>query len=185
LLSGSLSTPSARGAFTLPTDFESIQSYLITTNTASVTFSSIPGTYKHLQIRGTYYATANLGSDVLMRFNSDTGSNYSHAGYVAASTGTTATSYGQGSVTYVSVGNQATGSTTAGMGICDILDYAHTNKRKTIRAICGVAGASGDKAIYYMSGNWRNNNAITSIEIAPYSASFTAGSVISLYGIKG
>jgi len=164
------------------TSYKSIQSYLITSNTASVTFSSIPGTYKHLQIRGTYYATANLGSDVLMYLNGDTGSNYSHSGYVAT-TGT-ATSYGAGSTTYLSIGNQATGN-QAGMGICDILDYAHTNKRKTIRAICGVAGASTDKAMYYMSGNWRNNNAITSIEIAPYGASFTAGTLISLYGIEG
>jgi hypothetical protein len=39
--------------------------------------------------------------------------------------------------------------------------------------------------MYYMGGNWRNNNAITSIEILAYSASFTAGSLISLYGIKG
>jgi hypothetical protein len=172
------------GAFSaFDSDFESIASYLITTNTASVTFSSIPGTYKHLQIRGTYYVTANQGSDVFMRFNGDSGSNYAHHGYVAT-TGT-ATSYGQASQTYVVPGNQATGSTTAGMGICDILDYAHTNKNKTTRAICGIAGESTDKQIYYMGGVWRNNNAITSVEVAAYSASFTAGSLISLYGIKG
>lgn len=182
LTTGTITLPSARGVFIPPNSYESIQSYLITSNTASVTFSSIPATYKHLQIRGTYYSTTNLGSDVQMYFNSDTGSNYSHAGYVAT-TGT-ATSYGIGSTTYLSVGNQATGA-QAGMGICDILDYAHTNKYKTTRAICGIAGNTTDKAIYYMSGNWRNNNAISTILIQPYGASFTAGTVISLYGIKG
>ena len=184
---GTSAASSASNSITTDTplnSYESIASYLITSNTASVTFSSIPGTYKHLQIRGTYYSTANLGSDVLMRFNSDSGSNYSQHGYVAAGSSGLGTSYGTGSETYVVVGNQATGNQAA-MGICDILDYAHTNKRKTTRAICGIAGNTSDKAIYYMGGNWRNNNAITSIEIAPYSASFTAGTVISLYGIEG
>jgi len=37
----------------IPTDFESIATTTLSTNTASVTFSSIPATYTHLQIRAT------------------------------------------------------------------------------------------------------------------------------------
>jgi hypothetical protein len=162
--------------------FESIASYSISSNTASVTFSSISSSYKHLQIRGVYYSTANNGSDVLMRFNSDSGNNYSHHGYVGNGV-SNATSYGSGSQSYVVVGNQSIG-TTPGTGICDILDFANTNKYKTTRATCTLT-LSGGGQIYYMGGNWRNNSAITSIEISAYSSNFKAGTLISLYGIKG
>jgi len=57
--------------------YESIQTVTVGAGgTATVTFSSIPATYTHLQIRGIARASADTQLDVTL--NSDTGSNYSY-----------------------------------------------------------------------------------------------------------
>ena len=56
-----------------PTDYESIQTVNLTGSQSSITFSSIPGTYKHLQIRGVLRGDrANTGEIVGVQFNGDT-----------------------------------------------------------------------------------------------------------------
>jgi hypothetical protein len=73
LLSGSLSTPSAKQSFIPPGDFQSIASITATGSTNSITFSSIPQTFKHLHIRGLIRNSANVGGDAAwMRVNGDT-----------------------------------------------------------------------------------------------------------------
>ena len=61
-------------------DFESIATTTVGSGgIADVTFSSIPATYTHLQLRGiarTNRADSNQDA-VVVRFNSDTGNNYS------------------------------------------------------------------------------------------------------------
>ena len=70
--------------------------------------------------------------------------------------------------------------------ICDIADYAATNKYKTYKAFSGNSDNStskGNSELY--SGVWQNTStAINEIQITA-SYNFTSGSVISLYGIKG
>ncbi len=71
-----------------------------------------------------------------------------------------------------------------GAGIIDILDYKNTNKSTTTRSLTGIdRNGSGNTRID--SGNWRNNNAITSIQlINGSSTNFVANSSFILYGIK-
>ena len=112
-------------------DFESIATTTIgTTSTSSITFTSIPQNYTHLQIRGITLTSNNYGSDVKMNFNSDTGNNYSVHGLYGQGSGATA-SYSALSNGYVIVGLQGQ---TAGPSpfVTDILDYTNTNKFKTI-----------------------------------------------------
>jgi hypothetical protein len=71
-----------------------------------------------------------------------------------------------------------------GVGISDILDYANTNKHKTIRSISGH-DQNGSGFVFLFSANWRNTNAITSIKLFPAAGSFAQNSTIALYGIKG
>jgi hypothetical protein len=79
-------------------------------------------------------------------------------------------------------------STTAnvfGVGVVDILDYLDTNKYKTMRLLTGFdANGSGD--IRFISGLWRNTNAVSSIVLNTQGGgSFVQYSSFALYGIKG
>ena len=149
---------------------------------ASVTFSSIPSTYTHLQIRylsGDSRVTSP-NSNAYWTFNSDTAANYTIHGI-----------YGTGSVVGVD-GSANTSSmlslqgylSSFGVGVVDILDYANTNKYKTFRALSG-ADTNGDGVVYFSSGVWRNTNAVSTITIAPLTANIKQYSSFALYGIKG
>ena len=153
---------------------------------ATVTFSSIPSTYKHLQIRAickTTAATSNINS-IYGRFNSDTGSNYARhflngsGSAVGAGSGTSQTSM------FFGTNIETLGTNAFAANVIDILDYANTNKYKTTRSLSGV-DANGSGFAQFMSGLWMNTAAITSITILPNSDSFIQYSQFALYGIKG
>ena len=158
--------------------FESIATVTVGSGgSTSITFSSIPSTYKHLQLR----AFAPTGNYMEIRFNGDTtGSNY-RAHYLG----------GDGSSTYV--GSNANNNYFPGaggwsqpyVGILDILDYQNTNKYKTNRILEGYDpnGAGGE--INVRSGLWMSTSAITSIVLSRSGASVGQYSSFALYGIKG
>jgi hypothetical protein len=171
-------------------DFETIASTVVSSPVASVTFSSIPADYKHLQVRILGRTTrANASATISLRFNGDTGATWSTHDFTGD--GATASSGGGGSRTYDYVGVcLGTGSSATadifGAGITDILDYADTNKYKTIRTLTGkdVNGSTGSVAL--LSANWRDTDAITTILFTDSSfANLDTGTSIALYGIKG
>lgn len=150
---------------------------------STTTFSAIPGTYKHLELR--FIGLESGGNDTRLRFNGDTGSNYArHQLYANRSTQAGA---GTASTTYIKATNAFNGmsSTYPSVGIIQILDYASTTKNKVSRHFSGIdLDSSGTVDI--MSGLWMNTAAITSItfEINGSGTTFGAGSSIALYGIK-
>ena len=82
------------------TSFESIATVTVGSGgSSSISFSSIPSTYKHLQVRciARSSRTQNSGYGVI-RFNSDTGTNYSY--HSLAGDGASASAYGVGTVNY-------------------------------------------------------------------------------------
>jgi hypothetical protein len=160
---------------------------------SSVTFSSIPSTYTHLQIRGIAKTNrATFTNDLIaMRFNGDTGNNYtSHTlqgtGAIAVSAALTNSSR----LYYTSsVGSTAMPSQTFGAVVIDILDYTNTNKNTTVRTLGGFDnnGNGSDPGIINLdSGVFLNTNAITSITLLPAEGSLLAeNTTLALYGIKG
>jgi len=76
---------------------------------------------------------------------------------------------------------------TYSIAVFDLLDYANTNKYKTVRALSGVDynAASPPGYIRLISGNWRSFDAVTSLTIIPEASNFSQYSRFSLYGIKG
>ena len=177
------------------TAYESISTVTVGSGGSStVTFSSIPSTYTHLQIRifgqtsrGTY------GSDELtMRVGNgsvDTGSNYSV--HNLTGNGASVSSGGSANTSNINL-NYKLGTTTSnafGVLIIDILDYANTNKYKTVRNLTGVdingtvAGFGGE--IELSSGSWRSLSSINTITFTPTNANFTQYTSFALYGIKG
>jgi hypothetical protein len=169
--------------------YESIATVALTSTSSTITFSSIPATYKHLQIRSiaTQGTGGSSGSDTFntARFNGDSGSNYvSHyvggdgSSAFASATGTSSSSCWFGI---------ATTSTTSAFAanIIDILDYSNTNKYKTIRGLSGD-DRNGAGFIILQSVLWMSTAAISSIVIsAAGSPVLQANSHFALYGVKG
>jgi hypothetical protein len=173
-------------AYAIPTDFESIATTTLGTNTASVTFSSIPATYTHLQIRFIARDTrAVILEGYKIQFNGDTAGNYSD--HTLYGDGSSAGAFSNTSATFMSPYPIASANATAsvfGISVVDILDYANTNKYKTIRSLSGVDN-NGDGVVGFSSGNWRNTDAVTSITVGAQVGDWVEYSSFALYGIKG
>jgi hypothetical protein len=167
-------------------DYESIQTVTVGAGgSANVEFTSIPSTYKHLQVRGIGRGTT-ADTLVLVRFqlNSDTGNNY--ARHIITGDGSTVGVATDASQPVGGVGNFAAANASAsifGTAVLDILDYANTNKYKTIRSLSGN-DRNGAGTVGLFSSLWLSTNAITSIKVFPAAANFAQYSSFALYGIK-
>ena len=161
----------------------------LATSASTITFSSIPAIYTHLQLRVTMRMTRTGQSEgtAVIKVNSDatTGNYRSHTmgGYGAG------TEFGDysGIAGLYGVTAAATTATSGIMGvsIVDILDYANTNKYKTSRMLVGDdLNGSGTLRVY--GGVWMSTSAITQLDIIPYyGTAFELYSTFTLYGIKG
>ncbi len=159
----------------------------LTSNTANVTFSSIPATFTHLQLRvfarGTTSFSAGLSLYITPNGDS-TGANYSvHALYA---NGTAAYSNGTintGVITAQQVlTDSSAGANMFGVGIVDILDYTSTTKNKTFRILAGQDTNSANGRLGLYSGFYINSIAINQLQINT-DGSLVAGSRVDLYGI--
>jgi hypothetical protein len=165
--------------------YESIQTTTLSSSQATVSFTSIPATYKHLQIRALYQNNqGNSSTDYMqLQLNSDTGSNYvTHrlrgTGAAASASYTAATTYA-----YPTFSIQGVAS-IYGTAVIDILDYTNTNKYKTIRTLAGYdANGAGD--IGLNSNLWLSTTAITRIDLSTQTGNLNTYSSFALYGIKG
>lgn len=151
-----------------------------------VTFSSIPSTFTHLQVRITSRsARVSANDSIWMRFNTDSGTNYSYHNLY----GDGSNPYSQGSANsnvmfpfYTPAASATTGM--FGSAVIDVLDYTNTNKNKTVRSLNGY-DANGSGLVALQSSAWFSTAAITGLQFANYftGANFVAGSRIDLYGI--
>jgi len=152
---------------------------------AGRTFSSIPQTFTHLQLR-MYLRdlSASSPSACFVRFNGDTGNNYTYhtlQGNGASATTTGATS--QGYITGPLIPGSLQLLNNYGCVIVDILDYTNTNKNTTIRTIGGYDN-NGSGAISLTSGLWLNTAAVTSLQAGALFVSDDIYSRLDLYGIS-
>lgn len=157
--------------------YEAIATNTLGSAAASVTFSSIPSTYTDL-ILVMSPSVASL-VELKMRFNSDTGSNYSSTELTG--TGTTAGSSRHSNQTSMYVNyNAYAGNDFNSNFIAQIQNYSNSTTYKTALIRANNAGYGVDAIV----GLWRSTAAITSITILNgASANFQSGSTFSLYGI--
>jgi hypothetical protein len=142
----------------------------------TVTFSSIPSTYTDIVLIANGTALSNTGWG--LKFNNDSGSNYSST-YLEGS-GTTAISE-----RYTSAGlfrtcwNSLWTSSTPANAIINIQNYSNSTTYKS-----GV-WRSNNSSNYVEAGVglWRSTSAINRIDIVTTSADFASGSTFTLYGI--
>ena len=170
-------------------DFESIATVTVGSGGASsVSFTSISGSYQHLQIRG--IGRCNLGGSpgqvqsLFVRLNGVTASNY--AVHILGGDGSSASASAASSQTSMtSLGLAATSNGTAsvfGGVVIDILDYASTTKATTCRVLTG-ADYNGSGFVRLVSGLYTGTGAVTSVSLNPDSP-FVQHSTYALYGIK-
>ena len=160
--------------------YEPIATTTLGSNTAAVTFSSISGSYTDLVLIANFVGfTTSANSAISVRFNGDTGTNYS-ATYLRGN-GTAASSARATNDNRMVVGATAGGTNTDwAMSIVNFMNYSNTTTFKTVLSRYSQASLSAEAEV----GLWRNTAAITSIEFGTYGTNLTlAGSVITLYGI--
>ena len=154
---------------------------------ADITFSSIPATYTHLQIRG-IARTANAVTYGGLRLqvgngSIDTGSNYNaHDLYGDGSTVTASGVINNTNIYAGAITSASLGSNIFGVAVIDILDYKNTNKFKTSRSLSGGDG-NGSGYPTFSSGAWRSTSAITTVKLFATSGNFVQYSTFALYGI--
>ena len=152
---------------------------------SSITFSSIPSTYTHLQIRGIARLTST-SNNVIFRPNNDSSTaNYTYHSIYGDGTTTTADGYVSGLSgaysLYATSNNQS--ANIFATGIIDVLDYANTNKLKTFRSLQGF-DANGTGLMFRSSAAWKITSAISSLTLVPEAGNFAEYTAFALYGIK-
>lgn len=163
----------------------------LSSNVASVTFSSIPSTYQHLQLRILSRSTRTAMANLNIQINSNTGTVYTRHELVGDGATATASGAVAGGVTNANIA-RSTGTDSAAnifaVSIIDIHDYASTTKNKTIRSFYGIdnnsatpAGTIGLRSVLYIG-----TDAISALTLTSASSTnFVTGSTFALYGFKG
>ena len=169
-------------------DYESIATVSVGSGgAANVEFTSIPATYSHLQIRGMAKDSNSTTQQLRLQINTDTGNNYAYHqlfGDGSSASAGAAASQALISIPYAVALNNVT--SVFGVTIVDILDYANTNKYKTVRSLHGTDVNGSDGVVGISSGLWQNTSAITSIKFyLTGGANFAQYTTFALYGIKG
>jgi hypothetical protein len=159
-----------------------ISSNTLSSSAASVTFSSIPGTYTDLVLKiSGKVASGGASENILLEYNGSAGTDYS-ATYLQ----------GTGSATF-SGRNSSTSSIRLYNAISSlewnnaeiyIPSYLASQNKPVSAFTVTEQNLATDCYIVADAGLWRSTNAITSIKISSAGANFVSGSSFYLYGIK-
>jgi len=143
----------------------------LASSASSVTFSSIDQSYGDLVL--VISGTTASATTPIMRFNSDSGSNYSWVRMDGDGSNDTSAS---GTYTGASFGRIGTAQSVI---IAQIMDYSATDKHTTILS----RGNLPNDRTRAMATRWANTSAITSAEVIADATTFDTGTTLSLYGI--
>ncbi len=163
----------------MPITYDNIATTTLGSATSTITFSSIPSTYTDLRIVlvGSLSGGGNWGN---LRFNSDSGSNYSVT--ILRGNGSAASSARQSNATEILYQWQATSSSSdLVFHSFDIFSYAGSTNKTVLFSLSQDANGGGD--VERNVGLWRSTAAITSVNLIS-SSTWNIGTTATLYGIK-
>jgi hypothetical protein len=164
----------------MPATYEPIQTYTLGSATTNITFNSIGSSYTDLRIVLTA-SFSSTGAALRLRFNSDTGTNYSFTSLYG--NGSSANSYRETSTTYIPLdSNFGIPNTQWSLWTMDIFSYAGSTNKTVLTT--GNTDNNGSGIVYQEVGLWRNTNAITAVEVSLSGVNFSTGTTATLYGIK-
>jgi hypothetical protein len=144
---------------------------------SSVTFSSIPATYRDLVVVVTALGSTTLEGRI--RLNSDSGNNYSYVRMSSSGSAASSANAGSQSSGFLSVIADATASGPLTMFI-NIMDYSATDKHKTIISRAAAAG-TGTEAF---ANRWADTSAVTTVQILTSTGNWASGATFNLFGIE-
>jgi len=150
---------------------------------SSVTFSSIPQNYTDLVIVACFKAASTTIVTPSIRFNGDTGSNYSNTTMYGTGSSATSVRYTNKDKSYL--GDFAAGVTTNAFVpyIISVSNYSNNTTYKTFLCRYTQMNSSSGE-VGATAGLWRNTNAITSLTITSDGGqNFAADSTFTVYGI--
>ena len=175
----------ASGGVAVESDFDLLQTEILTGSQASVTFSDLgdyAADYQHLQLRLTTRTDReNPIDNMRLNFNGDTGSNYRHHWLLGDGGSVTSSTIASTNIELYRSAAATAASGIFGANVVDILDPFSANKNTVIRNLAGITTAANE--VRLQSGLWVNTAALTTIAIST-GWQFIAGSRFSLYGLK-
>jgi hypothetical protein len=160
----------------MPKTYEPIATTNAGPTQSTYTFTSIPSTYTDLVL--IISPVGNGDAQVNLRFNSDTGTNYSYT--VLGGNGTSAVADRVADATFIGTDYYFSVTTAGGVIRANIMNYANSTTFKTALMRADNAG----KGTMTNVGLWRNTAAITSVTVTTTNSTFANGSTLTLYGIK-
>ena len=157
----------------------------LSSTTATVTFSSISGSYTDLILiisgRSTY---AGSISDSRLKINSDTGTNYSNTslygdGSAAGSDRFSNSTFGSAGFWFPAA------NTTSGIYSATTVQFMNYSNTTTYKTWLVKNGNNSNLAglPHFNVGLWRSTSAITQLDISLATGSWASGSTFTLYGI--
>lgn len=169
--------------------FTQIASYTVSgTSTTSVSFSSL-GSYTDLYLTATFsgnYTSADR-SQLAMRFNGDSGSNYSYIlGLASTNPATYSNTTSVDRFSFATIPLSTSSTNQKNFMSADIGNYASTSLWKPVLVqSANVNQNNNTPSIQSYGGMWLSTSAVTSITIFEYSNLyyFYAGTTFNLYGI--
>lgn len=165
--------------------YELIASAVGNGSSGSITFLSIPSTYKHLQIRCTVQDTGSSNQlGLRLRINESSDTNY-NGNYIQFRDSNQEFIGSSSLATFIDLGvlSAPSNSSYVGAAIIDFVDYASTVKGKAVRSFGG--NYTWEPRLMFNSGSYREEAPISSIQLYIASNSFTSNTKFALYGIKG
>jgi len=169
-----------------PAGFAKINESVLVGTTASVTFSSIPATYRNLRLYVLCRSdTAGVQTNLFMQFNGDTAANYDYQEMAGQQAATAAVeSLAQIGIPMREMPAAGTTASHPAIFTIDIPWYASTTflKLSINQSSWSNGTATGSLVTRNAMGRWRSSAAITSIRLVPGAGSFIAGSSFALYG---
>jgi hypothetical protein len=172
------------GSLASNSSYEIISTAFGTGSSGVIDFTSIPQTYKHLQIR---YTAKNSSTATQMNITMNGITSGVYIRHSLLGDGSTASfSNSSTSQTAIQLVESMANSTTANAvnaGVIDILDYSSTTKNKTIKALYGMA--DNLTRVYFSGGLYNQTTAVSSLTLTASANNFASLSRFSLYGIRG
>jgi hypothetical protein len=173
----------------MPITYEPIATTTLSSSSSSFTISSIPSTYTDLRIVVVPKSNQNE-TNMYLRFNSDTGNNYSYtflSGRFAGGVDVINTFRGtSGGGTGILTDYRGVDTTNLGLITLDVFSYAGST-RKTVLGTSSEDRGNGatSSQVGRMVGLWKSTSAITSVTFSVLGVTtFVAGTTATLYGIK-
>jgi hypothetical protein len=166
----------------MPSTYEPIATTTVAVATTSISFTSIPSTYTDIRLVWTVRATA-AGNFPTVRFNNDSGSNYSWTRIYGD--GTSAASQRNTSRTGIGIlwlDEVSSAADTFNLLTLDVFSYAGSTYKTSLTT--ASADKNGSGTVERAVALWRSTSAINQIDLISGSSTFAAGTTATLYGIK-